>query len=107
MRWLRSVLQRDQRRAHELALKTVAGREGLGDQPFGRGLAGVGQLMQLGIVWLAGNGAERNQSHTPGDIAAGVLKIFQLLDQLALAGTDCGLVKRVNVVQYSNEDLQP
>ena len=91
-----------------MSLKTVPGGDGLGDECFGGGNnVGIGQLMHFGIVRFAGNGHKRHQTNTAGDVAAGVLKQTQLLDEAGLAGAHRRQVDRKYVVQDANEDLQP
>ena len=101
-------MQADERRSHQLALKAIAGCDGFGDsRRGGRNNLGVGELVDLGIVRLARDGDERHEADATRNVAAGVLKQTQLLDEAGLAGAHRRLVDRKYVVQDANEDLQP
>src|SRR6185437_7541823 len=64
-------------------------------------------LMNFGVIKFTRDGDERHEADPPRDVAAGVLKMAELFDEIVLARADASLVKRVNMVQYPDQNLQP
>ena len=67
----------------------------------------VEQLMGLGVERNARLGNHRHDADAARGLAAGVLKVRELLDHRGLAGAHARLVQRVNVVEDANRDSQP
>ncbi len=102
------VLQGDQGGADELALKSVAGGDGVEDLRVGHGGGlGIGRLMPFRIERLVAGGNKWNQAGAARHITTGILKIAQLLDQARLTGADGGFVQGVGVVKDAHDDLDP
>ena len=77
------------------------------DEGAFRRLGTVEQLMRGGIEGGARLGQQRRQSDAPGCVAAGVLEMGELLDDVALAGADGRTMQGVNVIEDAHGHAQP
>ena len=64
-------------------------------------------LVAFGVERFIRLGAERHEADAPRGVAAGVLKMGDLLHQFRLAGARGGGVQQENVVQNAHQHLQP
>lgn len=101
-------LEDDHGGADEPSLIGEAGGENLADFCAGGGFGvGFGQVMALGVENFVDGGHERDEAHAAGDVAAGILKEGQLLDQRALGGLLGGAIQGVGMVKKADDDLNP
>ena len=63
--------------------------------------------MALGVKFFVRRGVERREADAARGVAAGVLKLGDLLGKFRLAGANGGVVQRENMVEDARDDLQP
>ena len=88
-------------------MKGHAGRECLGHDSFGGRVFHAVRAVFLRVEFFFRRGLERRDADAARGIAAGALKLADLLGELRLAGTRGGVVQRENMVENARDHLQP
>ena len=93
--------------AEQPALERHAGRECFGHDALGRRIFHAVNAMFLRVKFFVSGGIEQRHANAAGGIATGILKAADLLGEFGLAGTQCGGVQGVDVIQDAGDNLQP
>ena len=96
----------DEGAADGLTLVGVAGGEDFGDGSFFGGVSVVEELVVAGVEGVAGLVGDGDEADFAGGVAAGVLELADLGDEVGLAGVLGGDMEGVDVVEDADEGLK-
>lgn len=89
-----------------LPLITVATGDAVIDGSSMGGGGPIDGLVKIGIVGVAGLGFVGDETNAPGGVLDGSSKLAELCNQSFLSGAEACEVKRVDVIEQVDEDLE-
>src|SRR5207249_5500285 len=103
-----AIIQPHQRRPEQPALESVTcGNRFRHSRVWSRLDLVIGQLVTLPVERLRRGRGEWRQADSAGSLAAGILKIADLLDQGRLTRAHRALVQGINMIQLQDKELLP
>jgi len=101
------IHQPHERGTDQPALERKTGRESFSDDRIRGGILDAVGAESLSVKLFIGRGTKRGDTNPAGGVAAGILKIADLVGEVRLPGTGGGIVECENVVQDAGDHLQP